>query len=488
MKMNTTTSLTTNTEKSPLSWGQWLVSPTQDEQMRLQRALVMVSDAAGDADINEHLNLCNLIDSQLLEIDAQLSAQMDEIIHHPEFKSLEASWRGLAFLLNHIENPDQVKVRLLNINMESALSDLRCAADFDQSQLFRLIYEEEYGSFGGTPFSTLIIDQAIGLHPDHLYFIEQVTKIGAAAHTPVIASPAPTFFGMRSFSELTVPMQLSTVFETPAYIKWRSFRQTEDARYLGMVLPQVLGRLPYDRDQQRTATFDYAESLEAEDGQDFLWMNAAYAYGANLIKAFSQFGWLAAIRGVEGGGLVEDLPIFSSRSREGEMYLQCPTQIAITDRLEKQLSDQGFIGLVYCKNTDYAAFFSGQSIQKARHYHSDLANANSRLSGQLPYVFAISRIAHYLKAIVRDKIGSFSSAESVQRFLNQWLAEYVLLDDHASQEAKARFPLREAQVEVIPAPGLPGQFKAAVFLRPHFQLDELTVSLRLVTELPQTSR
>jgi type VI secretion system protein ImpC len=424
----------------------------------------------------------------LLEIDAQLSAQMDEIIHHQDFKRLEASWRGLAYLLGHIEDPEQVKVRLLNIDMDAALSDLRCAADFDQSQLFRRVYEEEYGSFGGTPFSALIIDQAIEQHPDHLYFLEQLTRIGAAAHTPVIASPAPSFFGMRSFAELTVPMQLSTLFETPAYVKWRAFRQSEDARYLGMVLPHVLGRLPYDRQQQRTQSFDYAEHLCAQDGQDFLWMNASYAYGANLVKAFSQFGWLAAIRGVEGGGLVEGLPIFSSRSREGEIFMQCPTQIAITDRLEKQLSDQGFIGLVYCKNTDYAAFFSGQSVQKARHYHSDLANANSRLSGQLPYVFAISRIAHYLKAIVRDKIGSFSSAESVQRFLNQWLAEYVLLDDHASQEAKARFPLREAQVEVIPAPGLPGQFKAAVFLRPHFQLDELTVSLRLVTELPQTTR
>jgi type VI secretion system protein ImpC len=295
-------------------------------------------------------------------------------------------------------------------------------------------------------------------------------------------------FGLDSFRDLGRPRNLAKLFETVEYAKWRSFRESEDARYVGLVLPHTLGRLPYGPDTAPVEAFDFVEDVDGTDAGRYLWTNAAYAYASRLAKAFAGYGWLAAIRGVEGGGLVEGLPAHSFRTDDGEVALACPTEVGITDRTEKLLSDLGFMALVHCKDTDYAAFFSGQSVQKARTYPSDAANANARLATQLPYLFAVSRIAHYLKAIMRDKVGSFASRQGVQDYLNAWLAQYVLLDDSATQEAKSKFPLREAYVEVAEVPGRPGAYRAAAFLRPHFQLDELTVSLRLVADLPQSSR
>jgi type VI secretion system protein ImpC len=271
-------------------------------------------------------------------------------------------------------------------------------------------------------------------------------------------------------------------------VKWKAFRESEDSRYVGLVLPHVLGRLPYGPDTVTVEAFNFVEDVDGSENGKYLWMNAAYAYGTRLTNAFANYGWLAAIRGVEGGGLVDGLPVHTFKTDDGEIALKCPTEVAITDRSEKLLSDLGFMALVHCKNTDYAAFFGGQSVQKPRVYSTDAANANARLSTQLPYIFAVSRIAHFMKAIMRDKVGSFASRASVEKFLNTWLAQYVLLDDTATQEAKSKYPLREAKVEVVEVPGKPGVYRAAAFLRPHFQLDELTVSLRLVAELPKSSR
>jgi type VI secretion system protein ImpC len=282
---------------------------------------------------------------------------------------------------------------------------------------------------------------------------------------------------------------LSKVFDTVEYAKWKSFRESEDSRYVGLTLPRFLGRMPYHpADGATVEGFNYVEDVDGTDHHKYLWCNAAYAFGSKLTAAFEDFGWCAAIRGVEGGGLVEDLPTHTFKTDEGEVALKCPTEIAITDRREKELSDLGFISLVHCKNTDYAAFFGAQSTQKARKYNTDSANANAVLSSQLQYIFAVSRIAHYMKAMMRDKIGSFASASNVEDFLNRWLTQYVLLDDNASQEQKAQFPLREASVQVSEVPGRPGVYRAVSFLRPHFQLDELSVSLRLVAELPQSSK
>jgi type VI secretion system protein ImpC len=281
------------------------------------------------------------------------------------------------------------------------------------------------------------------------------------------------------------PRDLAKVFDTVEYAKWKSFRESDDSRYVALTLPRFLGRLPFDpKEGNTTEGFNYVESVDGTNHDKYLWVNAAYAFGARLTSAFENYGWCAAIRGVEGGGLVEDLPTHTFKTDDGEVALKCPTEIAITDRREKELSDLGFVPLVHCKNTDYAAFFGAQSVQKSKKYDNPAANANAALAAQLQYIFSVCRIAHYLKSMMRDKIGSFASAGNVETFLNSWISQYVLADDSASHEAKAKYPLREASVEVQEVPGRPGTYRAVAFVRPHFQLDELSVSLRLVAELP----
>ncbi|NLB59001.1 MAG: type VI secretion system contractile sheath large subunit, partial [Gammaproteobacteria bacterium] len=353
------------------------------------------------------------------------------------------------------------------------------------SALFKKVYEEEFGTFGGAPFGALIGDYTIGRQPEDMYFVEQMSHVAAASHAPFISAASEDMFGLETFADLGKPRDLAKVFDTVEYAKWKSFRDGEDSRYVGLTMPRFLGRLPYNpKDGTTVEGFNFVEEVEASDHNRYLWCNAAYAMGTRLTRAFEEYGWCAAIRGVEGGGLVEDLPTHTFRTDDGEVALKCPTEIAITDRREKELSDLGFIPLVHCKNTDYAAFFGAQSAQKAKKYDSDAANANAILSTQLQYIFAVARIAHYLKAMMREKIGSFASVGNVAEFLNRWIAQYVLLDDNANQEAKAQYPLREASIQVSEVPGKPGVYRAVAFVRPHFQLDELSVSLRLVAELP----
>ncbi|WP_024301781.1 type VI secretion system contractile sheath large subunit [Pseudogulbenkiania sp. MAI-1] len=425
------------------------------------------------------------IDARIAELDALLSSQLNEVMHHPEFQKLEASWRGLKYLVAESETSTMLKIKVLNASKKDLVKDFKASPEFDQSALFKKIYEEEYGTFGGAPYAALVGDYEFTRHPEDFYLLDELSHVAASAHAPLISSASPGLFGLESFTDIGKPRDLAKIFDTVEYAKWKSFRESEDSRYVGLVLPHVLGRLPYGRDNVPVEAFDFEENVDGSHHDKYLWTNAAYAYAARLTDAFALYGWLAAIRGVEGGGLVEGLPAHTFKTDDGEVALKCPTEVAVTDRTEKLLSDLGFISLVHCKNTDYAAFFSGQSVQKAKTYNTDAANANARLSTQLPYIFAVSRIAHYMKSIMRDKIGSFASRQNVQDFLNTWLAQYVLLDDSASQEAKAKYPLREARVDVVEVPGKPGVYRAAAFLRPHFQLDELTISLRLVAELPQ---
>ncbi|MBA4710294.1 type VI secretion system contractile sheath large subunit [Aquitalea aquatica] len=425
------------------------------------------------------------LDARIAEIDALISDQLNTIMHQPDFQKLEASWRGLNYLIKESETSTMLKIKVLNVSKKDLVKDFKSAAEFDQSALFKKIYEEEYGTFGGAPYAALVGDYEFTRHPEDFYLLDELSHVAAAAHAPLISAAAPGLFGLETFADIGKPRDLAKIFDTVEYAKWKSFRESEDSRYVGLVLPHVLGRLPYGRDNVPVEDFDFEENVDGSNHGKYLWTNASYAYAARLTDAFAQFGWLAAIRGVEGGGLVEGLPAHTFKTDNGEVALKCPTEVAITDRTEKLLSDLGLISLVHCKNTDYAAFFAGQSVQKAKTYNTDAANANARLSTQLPYIFAVSRIAHYMKSIMRDKIGSFASRQNVQDYLNTWLAQYVLLDDSASQEAKAKYPLREARVDVVEVPGKPGVYRAAAFLRPHFQLDELTISLRLVAELPQ---
>lgn len=433
-------------------------------------------------------DLAASIDLRIAELDQLLSDQLNAIMHHPDFQKLEGSWRGLKYLVMQSETNTMLKIRVLNTDKKDMVRDFKNSAEFDQSALFKKVYEEEYGTFGGAPYAGLVVDHQFTRHPEDFYLLEELSHVGASAHAPVISGASPQLFGLESFTDIGKPRDLSKIFNTAEYVKWKSFRESDDSRYVGLVLPHVLGRLPYGKDTVPVEAFNFEENVDGSDHSKYLWTNAAYSFGARLTDAFAQYGWLAAIRGVEGGGLVEGLPTHTFKTDEGEIALKCPTEVAITDRNEKLLSDLGFISLVHCKNTDYAAFFGGQSAQKPKSYNTDAANANARLSAQLPYIFSASRIAHYMKSIMRDKIGSFASRENVESFLNTWLAQYVLLDDSASQEAKAKYPLREARVDVVEVPGKPGVYRAAAFLRPHFQLDELTISLRLVAELPKPTR
>ena len=425
-----------------------------------------------------------MINARIAAIDELLSKQLNEIMHNEEFQKLESTWRGLSYMVMNTETSTRLKLRVLNIPKKELLNDLEKAVEFDQSNLFKKIYEEEYGTFGGHPYSCLIGDYEFGRHPQDMAMLEKLSNVAAASHAPFIAAASPKLFDMGSFTEMSNPRDLAKIFESTELIKWRSFRESEDSRYVALTLPHILLRLPYGPNTIPVEGFNFVENVDGRDHAKYLWGNAAWALGVKITEAFAKFGWPAAIRGVEGGGLVTGLPTHTFKTDEGDVALKCPTEIAITDRREKELNDLGFIALCHCKGTDYSAFFGGASAQKAKAYNTNSANANARLSAQLPYVLASSRFAHYLKAMMRDKVGSFMTAQNVSEYLNRWISDYVLLNDSASQTAKASLPLREARVDVVEVPGKPGAYKATVFLRPHFQLEELTASMRLVAELP----
>ncbi|HVE57377.1 MAG TPA: type VI secretion system contractile sheath large subunit [Pyrinomonadaceae bacterium] len=433
-------------------------------------------------------NMDVAINARIAEIDRLLSAQMNEIMHHEEFQKLEGSWRGLHHLVKNSLTGTMLKIRVMSVTKKELLKDFERALEFDQSAMFKKVYEEEYGTFGGAPYGALIGDYEFGNHPQDLALLESLSQVAAAAHAPFISAASSEMFGWDEFSEMTEVRDISKIFDRTEYAKWRSFRESEDSRYVGLTLPHVLGRVPYGAATKPTENFNYEEDVDGTNHKKYLWSNAAYAMGTRLTEAFSMHNWCVAIRGVEGGGLVDGLPTHTFETDEGEVAMKCPTEVAITDRREKEFSDNGFIPLVHCKGTDYAAFFATQSANKAKKYDTDSANANARLSTQLQYIFAVSRFAHYLKSMMRDKIGSFMSRQEAQIFLNRWISKYVLENDVAPASQKAKYPLREARVDVTEVPGKPGCYRAVAFLRPHFQLDELSVSLRLVADLPPPAK
>ncbi|WP_303721776.1 type VI secretion system contractile sheath large subunit [Malonomonas rubra] len=425
-----------------------------------------------------------MINTRIGQIDKLISDQLNEIMHHPDFQKLEGSWRGLNYLVQQTETGEKLKIRVMNVSKKDLLKDLEKASEFDQSALFKKIYEDEFGTFGGSAFGAMIGDYEFSNHPQDMALLEKISEVAAAAHAPFVSAAAPELFNWESFTELGGPRDLNKIFQSVEYTKWKSFRESEDSRYTALALPHILMRLPYGQANVPVEKFGYEEQVDGTDHRKYLWGNAAYALGTRMTDAFAKYHWCAAIRGVEGGGLVEGLPTHTFNTDEGEVALKCPTEIAITDRREKEFADLGFIPLVHCKDTDYAAFFSTQTNNKPKVYDTDSATANARLSSQLQYIMAVSRFAHYLKSIMRDKIGSFMTRQNAQDFLNRWINNYTLGDDDASQDMKAKYPLREARVDVVDVPGKPGVYKAVAFLKPHYQLDELTVSLRLVAELP----
>ncbi|MGN6315548.1 type VI secretion system contractile sheath large subunit [Trinickia sp.] len=425
-----------------------------------------------------------MINERVAEIDKLLTDQLNAIMHDEDFQALEASWTGLHDMVYGTETSTRLKLRLLNVTKKELLKDLETAVDHDMSVLFKKVYEEEYGTFGGYPYSLLIGDYTFGRHPQDIALLERISKVAAAAHAPFIAAAAPSLFDLKSFTELGVTRDLSKIFESAELTTWRSFRASEDSRYVSLVLPSYAARLPYGAKTKPVETFNFEEDVDGTDHSKYLWANSAYQMGLRITDAFAKYSWSTAIRGVEGGGKVEGIAAHAYKTSEGDVALKCPTEVTITDRREKELSDLGFIALVNSKGSDFAAFFGGQTTNKPVLYNKDEANANAQLSARLPYVLAASRFAHYLKVIMRDKVGSFQTRGGIESYLNNWISDYVLINPSASQEQKARFPLGEARVDVTEVPGKPGSYRATCFIKPHFQMEDLTASIRLVADLP----
>ncbi|HEV3489810.1 MAG TPA: type VI secretion system contractile sheath large subunit [Reyranella sp.] len=437
-------------------------------------------------------NLTRTFDKAVAAIDAKMSSQLNAIMHDAKFLKLEGSWRGLHYLVQNSETGTSLKLRVLNISKRDLGRDLSRAIEFDQSQLFKKIYENEFGTPGGEPYGALIGDYEWTNHPDDLETLRLMSNISAGAFAPFITAAAAGMFGFDSWTELSKPRDLAKIFDTVEFTKWRSFRDSEDARFVNLVMPRVIARLPYGKATKPIDEFEYEEApmdrrgkAQAMDHESYCWSNAAYVMGARLTDAFARNGFCTAIRGAEGGGKVENLPTHIFTSDDGDIDTKCPTEIGITDRREFELSNQGFLPLCHYKNTDYAVFFGGQTVQKPKKYDRPEATANAAISARLPYIMATSRFAHYLKVMARDKIGSFMEASNVETWLNRWIQNYVNPNVDAGQDMKARFPLREAKVEVKEIPGKPGSYNAVAYLRPWLQMEELTTSLRMVASIPQ---
>ena len=432
-------------------------------------------------------NLTVTINSAIAAIDLALSSQLSAIMQHEKFQKLEGSWRGLHHLVSNSETSSQLKIRMLNISKKELTRDLEKAVEFDQSQIFKKIYESEFGTAGGEPYSALIGDYEFSSHPDDINLLSNMSNIAAAGFCPFISASAPEMFGFESFTELSKPRDLEKIFESAEYIKWRSFRDSEDSRFVVLTMPRVLARLPYGKDTKPIEAFNFEEAKASGTQQhdDYCWMNAAYAMGAVLTRSYAEYGWCTSIRGAEGGGKVEGLHSHVFMSDDGDMDQKCPTEIGITDRREAELSKLGFLPLCHYKNTDYAVFFGAQTTQKPKKFDDPDATANTEISARLPYIMATSRIAHFLKVMARDKVGSFMEASDAEEWLNKWISNFVNASPGASADMKARYPLAEASIEVKEIPGQPGAYSAIAWLRPWLQMEELTASLRLVAKIPK---
>jgi type VI secretion system protein ImpC len=472
-----------------------VVAATKQTEPDRAAALVktLVTEAlAGTVTFERNLGLT--IDRAIAAIDAKLSAQLNAIMHDPRFLKLEGTWRGLSHLVMNSETGTGLKIRVLNATKKDLTRDLTRAAEFDQSQMFKKIYEHEFGTPGGEPYGVLIGDYEWSASPEDVETLRLVSNVAAAGFTPFISAASAQMFGFENWTELAKPRDLAKIFESQEYTKWRSFRETEDSRFVSLVLPRVIARLPYGAATAPVDAFAYEEAPKDANGaarpmahSEYCWMNAAYVMGARLTEAYAKSGFCVAIRGAEGGGKVENLPTHVFTSDDGDLDTKCPTEIGITDRREFELSNQGFLPLCHYKNTDYAVFFGGQTAQKPKKYDRPEATANAAISARLPYIMATGRFAHYLKVIARDKIGSFMEASDCEDWLNRWIMNYVNPNEKAGPETKARYPLREAKIEVREIPGKPGSYNAIAHLRPWLQMEELTTSLRMVARIPQMS-
>jgi type VI secretion system protein ImpC len=434
-------------------------------------------------------DVVNTIEAIKGRIDEVLTHQVNQILHNEEFQKVESAWRGLHYLVSNTESDDQLKIRVLNVKKKELLKTLRKykGVRWEASPIFKKIYGEEYDRMGGEPYGCLVGDYYFDHSPPDVELLNQMAKVAAASHTPFISGAAPSVMRMKSWAELSDPADLSKRFQDADYVGWRSLRESEDSRYIGLALPRFLARLPYGAKTDPVEEFDFEEASDGTETDNYTWVNAAYAMAANINRSFKLYGWCSRIRGVESGGAVEGLPVHTFPTDDGGVDMKCPTEIGIGDRREAELAKLGFMPLIHRKNSDFAAFIGAQSLQKPVEYDDPDATANANLAARLPYLFACCRFAHYLKCIVRDKIGSFKEREDMQRWLHNWIMKYVDGNaDRSSESVKARKPLAGAEVIVEEVEGNPGYYTSRFYLRPHYQLEGLTVSLRLVSKLPST--
>lgn len=430
--------------------------------------------------------------SAIASFDQTISTQLAAIMHADAFQALEGSWRGLNYLVKNTETGESLKIKVLNIAKDELTKDMNKAAEFDQSQLFKKVYEDEFGTPGGEPYGVLISDYSFGNNPADIDLLRNISGVAAAAFSPFIANADPSLFGFDSWLELSKPRDLAKNFESAEYAQWNSFRDSEDSRFVTLVMPRTLTRLPYGRNTVAVESFDFEEVAITNTGMDkpvghdnYTWMKSSYVLGTKLTDAFAKSGWCTAIRGAEGGGKVENLPAHVFLSDDGDIDMECPTEIGITDRREAELSKLGFLAICHYKHTDYAVFFGSQTAQKSKVYDNPDATANAAISARLPYILATSRFAHYLKIMARDKIGSFLEVKNAEDWLNHWIQRYVNGNPNVGADMKAKYPLAEAKVSISEVPGRPGSFQATAWLRPWLQLEELSASMRLVASIPK---
>lgn len=469
-----------------------IAATKQTERDKAKDLIETLTKAALDGTVTWHKNVSATIKAGVAALDAVISKQLAAVMHAPEFQKLEGSWRGLNYLVYNSETNDQLKIKVFNCTKRELFKDLTDASEFDQSHMFKNMYEAEFGMAGGQPYGALIGDYEFSNHPDDVTLISKISNVAASGFCPFISAAAPGLCGLESWTKLGDLRDLKTTFDSVAYTQWKSFRDSEDSRFVVLTMPRSLARLPYGSNTKPIDEFGYEEVELDKKGKpksvphdQYCWMNSAYVMGTKLTDAFSKTGWCTAIRGAENGGKVEGLPAHVFKAEDGDLDLKCPTEIPLTDRREKELSDIGFLPLVHYKNTDYAVFFGAQTTQKPKKYDKASATANAAISARLPYIMATGRIAHYLKVIARDKIGSFMERENCEQWLNNWIANYVATAKNPSPEEKARYPLAEAKIEVKEIPGSPGAYNAVAWLRPWLQLEELNASLRMVASIPK---
>ncbi|HCH2420332.1 TPA: type VI secretion system contractile sheath large subunit [Vibrio parahaemolyticus] len=466
----------------------------QTEASRAEELIKTLTEEAMKGTVSWNKNLTVTFREAINLLDRQISEQLSEVMHHPELQKLEGSWRGLNYLVMNSETSSTLKIRMISITKKELHKDLSKAVEFDQSQIFKKVYESEFGSAGGEPYGALIGDYEFTNHPEDIESLRLMSNVAASGFSPFLSAASPALFGFDEWTELSKPRDLDKVFESLEYAQWRSFRESADSRFVSLTMPKVLARLPYGQATSPVEAFGFEEfdvdpvsgiAVNA-DHNDYCWMNSSYVLGVKLTDAFSKYGFCTAIRGAEGGGRVDNLPTHFFMSDDGDPDMKCPTEIGITDRREAELGKLGFLPLCHYKNTNYAVFFGAQTCQKPVNHESPEVAANAAISARLPYMMATSRFAHYLKVMARDKIGSFMEAEDVESWLNRWILGYVNASEGGGQEIRAKYPLADARVQVKEIPGSPGSYNAVAWLKPWLQMEELTTSLRLVAKIPQS--